>query len=239
MLCLSCTLPSRDPLCDQCRLDLAPAREVVVAPGLVGVAGYLHAGTARRLVHTLKYRAVAAAAEPLADAMTAGLPASAEALVPIPRASLRAFRYGIDPAAVLARAVGRRTGLPIVDALEPRLWWRRHAGRRRADRSKITFVGTETAVPNYVVLVDDVLTTGATVVAARDALQGRPSLALVATRASRVGAGDGSSGGAVTVQPSGGSVNRTTLRARTIIRDAATRSAIPLGSHRRDGREHA
>ena len=32
--------------------------------GLVGVAGYQHEGTARRLVHALKYRAVTAAAGP-------------------------------------------------------------------------------------------------------------------------------------------------------------------------------
>ncbi|MGB5188022.1 MAG: hypothetical protein WBO84_12955, partial [Acidimicrobiia bacterium] len=62
------------------------------------MAGYQHEGTARRLVHALKYRAVVAAAGPLADAMAERLPSAATALVPIPRARLRAFRYGVDPA---------------------------------------------------------------------------------------------------------------------------------------------
>ena len=77
MFCLTCTMPCQEVLCASCRLGLRAAPEVTVGPGLVGVAGFRHEGTARRLVHALKYRAVVAAAGPLADAMAAQLPSAA------------------------------------------------------------------------------------------------------------------------------------------------------------------
>ena len=238
MFCLACNMPSAEPLCRQCRLSLAPAPEVLVVPGLVGVAGFLHTGAARRLVHALKYRAVLAAAGPLADAIADRMPASVVALVPVPRATVRTFTHGIDPARSLAEAVARRTGRPVVDALRPRLWWRRHAGKSRSDRSSIAFAANGTIVPAGAALVDDVLTTGATAAAAHRALKGLPTLVLVATCASRVKQGEGPGGGAVTVQPSSSPVERTHRRARTPDTIDAARPAPPPTGHGRDGREH-
>ncbi len=215
MFCLACITPCPGSLCARCRLALRPAPEVSVGSGLIGVAGFVHEGPARRLVHALKYRAVLAAAEPLADAMAARIPASASALIPVPRATLRAFRHGVDPAAVLAAGVARRTGLPVVDAIKPRWWWRRHAGRSRDERSAVPFVPTGSFVPKNAALVDDVLTTGATARAAASALEGLPTLVLVATCASRMERGESPFGGAVTVQPFSGPTDQSTLRART------------------------
>lgn len=206
--------------------------------GLVGVAGYVHDGTARRLVHALKYRAVVAAVAPLADAMADRMPRTTTALVPIPRARLRVFRYGIDPAAVLADAVGRRTGLPVISGIHPRWWWRRHAGRNREERSFIAFEPTGHRIPRGCALVDDVLTTGATAVAATTALRGLPTLVLVATCASRVNQGVGPLGGAVTGLPSTGRSDRSTLRARATEVDDSTRSGKPGSGHAGQQREH-
>ncbi len=238
MLCLSCTMPSSGSLCAQCRLELRPGLEVSVGPGLIGVAGFIHEGPARRLVHALKYRAVVAAAEPLADAMAERIPGSATALVPMPRAALRAFRHGIDPAAVLAAAVAQRTGLPVIDAIRPRLWWRRHAGRRRDERSAVPFAPLGSLVPRGAALVDDVLTTGATARAAAAALEGLPTLVLVATCASRMGPGDSPHGGAVTVQPFNGPTDQGTLRARTIKAGRFDAPGRSRRGHCHDGREH-
>ena len=230
-------MPCSGSLCEQCRLELRSAPEVSVGPGLIGVAGFVHEGTARRLVHALKYRAVFAAAAPLADAIAERIPGSATALVPVPRAKLRAFRHGIDPAAVLADELSRRTGLPVIDAIRPRLWWRRHAGRSRDERPSVPFTPTGVLVPKDAALVDDVLTTGATARAAAIALEGLPTLVLVATCATRMEPGESPHGGAVTVQPFSGPTDQGTLRARTteIGRfDASGRS--PVGG-RRDGKE--
>ena len=238
MLCLSCTFPCSGDLCAACRLGLRSAPEVTVGDGLIGVAGYLHTGTARRLVHALKYRAVVAVVAPLADAMARQIPRTTTALVPIPRARLRAFRYGVDPAALLATAVGHRTGLPVIRGIRPRWWWRRHAGRTRDERSRVTFAPTGAPIPPDAALVDDVLTTGATARAAATALRGLPTLVLVATSASKVEQGVGPLGGAVTVLPSSGPTDRTTLRAHE---NGAVGSARPgdlAQGHVRDRREH-
>jgi len=231
-------MPCSGSLCEPCRLNLRPGPEVSVGSGLIGVAGFVHEGTARRLVHALKYRAVYAAAEPLVDAMAERIPGSTTALVPVPRATLRAFRHGIDPAAVLAAGVAHRTGLPVIDAIKPRWWWRRHAGRSRDERSAVSFVPTGQFVPKNAALVDDVLTTGATARAATVALESIPTLVLAGTCASRMGTGQSPFGGAVTVQPLSGLTDRSTLRAR--LTHAGRFDALgehPAG-HSRYGEEH-
>ena len=231
-------MPCREDLCEFCRLGLRAAPEVTVGAGLVGIAGFVHEGTARQIELALKYRAVVAAVEPLADAMAMRIPRTASALVPIPRARLRAFRYGVDPAALLAATLGRRTGLPVIDGLQPRWWWRRHAGRARDERSSVSFEATGKPVPRGAALVDDVLTTGTTARAAAAALRGLPTLVVVATCASRVGQGVGPFGGAVTVVPSSGRIDRTALRARKIDSIVLTRPEGPKRGHVYHGREH-
>ncbi len=157
---------------------------MVLGDGLLVVGGFVHAGPARRLVHSLKYRGVVAAAVPLAAAMSRRLPDSASMLVPVPRAWWRAMRYGVDPSAVLSAVVGRHSGLPVVQALAAPTWWRRHAGARRVERAPVRFRQL-CAVDAGAVLVDDVVTTGATVHAAAHALEAVPTVVLAATLASR------------------------------------------------------
>ncbi len=151
-------------LCEGCRRRLAAAPERRLPGGLLVRGAWRHDGPARRMVLLLKYQAVAGAAALLAAAMAARLPPEAAMLVPVPRARVRAWRHGIDPAVELARALGAATGLPVRHALRPAWWWPRHAGVGRAGRSPPRFrVG---ATVERAVLVDDVLTTGATLEAA-------------------------------------------------------------------------
>lgn len=153
---------------------------MVTGAGFVVRAGLVHTAAARRLVHNLKYRGLAAAARVLAAAMADRLEGSVAALVPLPRAHARRIRYGIDPARELALAVGRQCGVPVVDALLPSLWWPRHAprepGARRAPRFRLSV-----RVPEGVVLIDDVVRTGSTMAAAAGVLGVRDLSGLVAT----------------------------------------------------------
>jgi predicted amidophosphoribosyltransferase len=144
---------------------------------------FLHGGTARLLVHRLKYGAHPAAAHLLAGPMAGVLPAGAALLVPVPRARLRLWRYGVDPALELARAVGKVSGLPVARALAAEWWHRRRAGPGGMERGVPGFRALA-AVPAGAVLVDDVVTTGVTLGAAAAALGGA-RLAVTATTAPR------------------------------------------------------
>lgn len=155
-------------MCRRCRDVLRPVAPRLVGNGLVVAAAYRHDGPARVLVHRLKYRAVTGAAAALAPGMVAALPHGAAVLVPVPRARLRAWRHGVDPASALAAEMARLCGLPVARALRGGWWWPAHAGAGRAARltgADARFRGVA-SVPHGAVLVDDVLTTGATLVAA-------------------------------------------------------------------------
>ena len=189
MVCLACGRWCPESLCPACNETLAPAAERLLDDGLLIRAPFRHEGTARSLVRLLKYRGLLEVAEYLAERIAPFLLPSAAALVPVPRALVRRLRYGVDPAAELAAAIGRRTGLPVVAALRAPLWWPGHAGRGREQRREISFAGRMPA-PSGAALVDDVATTGVTLLAARAALKGLPTLAVTATSVGRVATGE-------------------------------------------------
>ncbi len=143
---------------------MRPAPERLIGPVLVRSA-FEHGGAAKALVHRLKYEAVWGVAERLAMTLVPLLPADATALIPVPRVRLRRLRYGVDPAVSLARALADRTGLPLVNALVPMWWAGPRAGPAEQHRGTQRFRGARVAPPRSV-LVDDVVTTGTTVLAA-------------------------------------------------------------------------
>ena len=127
-----------------------------------------HSGSGRALVHQLKYRGVVGAADVLAALMAPLVPERAAALVPLPRARLRRIAYGVDPAEELVRRIASLTGIPVVRSLRPTTWWPRHAGRASLLRSTARFTGR--LPPPGAVLIDDVVTSGATVIGALEAI---------------------------------------------------------------------
>jgi predicted amidophosphoribosyltransferase len=175
------------PLCDPCVMSLARAPAQVV-DGACVEAGFRHIGAAVRLVHNLKYRRSIPAGRLLAAAMVSGLPSDATALVPVPRSFVRRVTYGIDQALALATEIERMTGLPVVRGLGAPLWWKRQAGADREHRHSIEFRRVE-AIPPRSVLVDDVITTGATVGSALRALGVSGISVLVATSAGTMESG--------------------------------------------------
>src|SRR5680860_160122 len=71
MVCLVCSLPTRDLLCGRCRSTMQPHPDRLIGGSLLVQVGLAHRGAARVLVRRLKYEAVLAAAVPLAEAMAA------------------------------------------------------------------------------------------------------------------------------------------------------------------------
>ncbi|GLK82006.1 ComF family protein [Ancylobacter defluvii] len=136
---------------------------------------------ARDLVHGLKYADRTDLADPLAGLMAragAELLHDAEALVPVPLHPRRLFRRRFNQSALLALGIERRSGVPMragwlarTRATTPQVGLDRAA---RAGNVAGAFAVPEAAraevAGRCIVLVDDVLTTGATIDACAKAL---------------------------------------------------------------------
>jgi len=164
--CRSCGAPlGIEGLCGACRSRrprFAYARAAVLYGDLV-----------REAIHAFKFGGRRGLATPLGD-LLAGLGLSAlpgavpDALVPVPLHPRRARERGYDQALLLARRLERAWGVPMVaDALVRAVPTQPQtdldaAARRRNVRDAFAVRRPELIAGRHVVLVDDVLTTGAT-----------------------------------------------------------------------------
>lgn len=183
--CASCGARSAGPVCDACARRLEPLGPACArcgrplpdpTPACAGCraapppyrrarAAFRYAGPARDALIAFKLagerRAASWLGEAMAGAARGALAGEVICFVPATRVALR--ERGWNPAEALAGAVGRRLGLPLSPALEKVRPTRDQAGLARAQRRR-NLAGAFRARPvaGPVLLVDDVMTTGAT-----------------------------------------------------------------------------
>lgn len=155
--------------------NLTPRLEIVA--GIETVSAGAYEGIAREIVHRLKFSARLRLAEVAAERMVRAWGATREGtLVAVPPAPARHRTRGFDPASALATQVARRCVGANVDRLLARDDGPRQVGRQRDDRladpPRISVLESTDAAPaEDIWLVDDVATTGATLMACADALE--------------------------------------------------------------------
>lgn len=205
-LCVGCGLEG-DPLCVRC-LPALDARLALPAGTHLGLPGDLppdvlqldwcapFADTVRDALHHLKYAGERRLAEPLGAAIArrwSAVGAGGDLLVPVPVHRDRAAHRGYDQATLLAVSAARHLRLPMVEALER---WQATTAQYELDRrSRASNVAGAFRVRGpveatrvrgrWVVLIDDVMTTGATLSACAAALRDAGALAVSAVTVAR------------------------------------------------------
>ena len=136
-------------------------------------------GRIRHAIHAFKYRRMAALAEPLGDMLAhywLKSPTPANAIVPVPLHAVRQRERGYNQADLLARRLGRATGLPVYSNALRRVratasQMTLNAAERKGNVAQAFVCDTDKLHAGNVLLVDDVCTTGATLDACAVALK--------------------------------------------------------------------
>lgn len=157
--CDTCALPiTSGNRCGAC-LTHAPAYDHVCA-------AFTYAFPADALVQALKYRSLLAIAPLFGHAIASRLDERPDVIVPMPLADARLRERGFNQAQEIARHVANITGIPLQPracrkvrdtAPQVALPW-----KERAKNIRNAFVCDEDFTGKHVAVVDDVMTTGAT-----------------------------------------------------------------------------
>jgi len=186
LVCAACCagLPRIASACPLCALP-APGAAVCGTclarppPFAAAFAAFAYAFPLDRLLHAFKYGGRLAHADFFAEALSASVaqrPAGKpwpDALVALPLAPARQRARGFDQAAEIARRVARITGVTMAPGLhrtrdtpaQAALPW-----KERAKNVRGAFAADSSLGGQRIAIVDDVMTTGATLVSAADAV---------------------------------------------------------------------
>lgn len=172
--CVNCCRPLNQPqtgcdsICEEC-VEGSPY-------GRVFSLG-LHEGALREAVHHLKFHGRDELGRALGHRLAERVQVQPECIVPVPLHRSRLRERGFNQAAMLGEGIGRRLGVPMVDGVLRRTRSTGHQAKLdragRLQNLEDAFAVAEGRIPwagRSVLLVDDVLTTGATATAVAEVL---------------------------------------------------------------------
>ena len=166
------------PFCDAC-WPLTELPPLELRPPARVAAAVQYQGPVADAIRRFKYASASEATVPLAQLLvTAAQPyaGTVDVVVPMPLHADKLRARGYNPSALLARPVARALGLPLrVDWLLRRRATRNQAGLSREARLHNVrgAFSAKPVHPRRVLLIDDVVTTGATLEAAANTLRDR------------------------------------------------------------------
>lgn len=135
-------------------------------------------GKLQKLIHLLKYEGVYPLSGPLTDFLVRSLPRHQrfDAIVPMPMHWWKRWQRGFNQSQLLAEGLSKRTAIPVLEAVRRSRASRAQAGLSDQERRVNVRGAFEVAKPadikdRHLLLIDDVLTTGATASACAAALK--------------------------------------------------------------------
>ncbi|MFC1543019.1 ComF family protein [Candidatus Neomarinimicrobiota bacterium] len=188
-LCALCTTPlsGEDAICSPCLDALLPTGlgqwldDIFIGEGLDGVwSAFWYDETMESMIHLFKYGGHSRIGHHLSEAMYTQLDGDIpwyrfDTLVPVPLHRTKRRERGYNQSAILARTLGQLTGLPVNERLLERYRWTRSqtglSVQERRTNMDDSFRAAEMGDNRKVLLVDDVLTTGATASACARAIK--------------------------------------------------------------------
>ncbi|MDQ6780113.1 MAG: ComF family protein [Candidatus Eremiobacteraeota bacterium] len=151
------------------------------------VAFGAHTGLLRRAVVALKFKQRRALGRMLGSMVARRLPIAADVLVPVPLHHARLMERGFNQAHEIARGIAAQTSLPIADsaivrtiATQPQTILSPAQRRRNVCSAFAPGARADAVRGKRIALVDDVMTTGATLHACANMLQTAGALRIVA-----------------------------------------------------------
>jgi ComF family protein len=172
--CVSCRTPFQNAfpldengLCGLCRSGVR---------GFDAAYSYsAYDGVLRKLIHLYKYGRIRTLARPLTDLLAHALPLDErfDCITPVPLHWFRRWKRGFNQSELLARALSRRCGIPFAKVLRRSRSTRVQAGlSNHARRQNVMKAFRARPVKGKrILLIDDVMTTGATATACALALK--------------------------------------------------------------------
>ncbi|MDR3208185.1 MAG: ComF family protein [Oscillospiraceae bacterium] len=198
--CLFCQKPvtgKGETVCPLCRtggLPFTPTGARFAVPGGVCVAPFYYVEPVRELMHRYKFRGRYKLAEPMAAYMAdaaEGLPGF-DLVSWVPVSAKRLRQRGYDQAQLLARALAGRLWTPLVPTLRKTRDAPPQTGFNTPEARRTNVSGAFAALPKAVadkriLLVDDILTTGATLGACVECLYQAGARSVVCAAFARAG----------------------------------------------------